>query len=37
VPDKADDKEQSARFIDVVREREADKAGTVLEKVLKTW
>ena len=36
VPDKADDKDQSERFIETAREVEADVTGATFEKVFKT-
>lgn len=35
VPDKADDKEQSERFIETAREHEADESSHSLEKAFK--
>lgn len=36
VPDSADDKEQSERFIDAAREHETDETGRSLEDAFKT-
>jgi len=35
VPDKADDKEQSKRFIETAQERETDETGKELERAFK--
>ncbi len=35
VPDKADDKEQSERFIEAARENETDETGKSFEKLFK--
>ena len=35
IPENADDKEQSERFIETVREREADETGKAIESVFR--
>ena len=36
VPDKADDKEQSERFIETAMERDTDESGKAFERLFKT-
>lgn len=36
LPDNADDKKQSERFVETVREREADETGEALEKAFQS-